>query len=69
VDPGSFEPNYDFVHEQGELLSPARRRGVYRQLTAALGSRLGARRDPFTDDLPPLLAIDRSSSIARGRLA
>jgi len=69
VDPGGLEPNNDLVHQQGELLSPACRRGVHGELTAALGPRLGARRDPFTDDLPPLLAIDGRSRVARGRLA
>jgi hypothetical protein len=42
---------------------------VNRQFTAALGAGLGARGDPFTDDLSPLLAIDGRSGVTRCRLA
>lgn len=39
------------------------------QFTTALRSRLGARGDTLTDDLPPLLAIDCGARVARRRLS
>jgi len=69
VDPGGFEPHDDLVHEQRQLLSPARGRDVHRQFSPALGARLGARGDPLTDDLAPLFAIDRGPGVARRRLS
>jgi hypothetical protein len=42
---------------------------VHRQFAASLGARFGARGDALTDDLPPLLAIDRGSGVARRRLS
>jgi len=69
VHPGSFEPNHDFVHEQGQFLGPARGRDVHRQLSAALGARLGSRSDALADHPAPLFAIDGGPRIARRRLS
>jgi len=69
MDPGCLEPNHDFVHEQRQLLGPARGRDVHRQFATALGAGFGARGDPLTDDPPPLFAIDRGARIAGRRLS
>jgi hypothetical protein len=69
VDASGFQPDDDLVHEQRELLSPARGSDVHRQFATALGSRLGACGNPFTDDLPPLFAINGRPGVTRGRLA
>jgi hypothetical protein len=69
VDPSGLEPDDDLVHEQGELLRPARRGDVHRQFAPALGPGLGARSNPLTDDLPPLLAVDGGPSVASRCLA
>jgi hypothetical protein len=42
---------------------------VHRQFATALATWLGARGDPFTDDLPPLFAIDGGPSVARRSLS
>jgi hypothetical protein len=61
VNADGFQPHHDLAHEQRQLLGPTGRRDVHRQLAAALGAWLGARRDALADHAPPLLAIDRGA--------
>ena len=67
-DAGCFESRYNLIDQQRQLLCPAGRCDVHRELTPALRTGFGARGDAFADDAPPLLAIDHRAGEARGRL-